>query len=176
MRPCGSLSAPLSGIGGAGLKRAAPLDDSIPAAALNPQVSIRQLCEARDLRLAGRQGDIVDLLDQQPGAFHVDDVLAAIAAGGHARVPPATIYRTLRHLVEAGVVVSVGVRHGKRFYRPATGATVTFVDEDSGRAVEVCDAELRERISALAAQAGLTAAAGGIRIVLGAPRGSAKTA
>ena len=141
---------------------------------MNPQVSIRQLCEARDLRLTGRQGDIVDLLDLQPGAFHVDDVLATIAASGHARVPAATIYRTLRHLVEAGVLVGVGLRNGKRFYRPATGATVTLVDEDSGRTVEVCDAELQERIGALAAQAGFSAPAGGVRIVLGAPQRAVK--
>lgn len=142
---------------------------------MNPQVSIRQLCAARDLRLTGRQGDIVDLLDRQPGAFHVDDVMATIAASGHARIPAATIYRTLRHLVEAGVLVGVGMQNGKRFYRPATGATVTFVDEDSGRAVEICDAELQERIGALAVQAGFSAAADGIRVVLGPARESAKT-
>lgn len=110
----------------------------------------RRFLKKQGLKFTPERALVLDAVLAQGGVFEADDVDGHLRSHGH-RVGKATIYRTLRHLQDAGIIAEVLIGGKQAHYRltfgqPPRGHLVCI---ETGRIVEFDAPELerlRDRI------------------------------
>ncbi len=63
----------------------------------------RRFLKSRDLKYTQERADVLDAIIARDGAFEAEDLLLDLSARGH-DVSKATVYRTIRLLLDAGII------------------------------------------------------------------------
>ena len=119
---------------------------------LQPLCAIfRRFLKRRGLKFTAERAMILDAVLTRNAVFEVDELLFEMHQAGH-RVSKATIYRTLKHLVEAGIIQEVLLDSRQAHYQLIYGRRPMdhLVCMESGRIVEFCDdalVRLRNKIA-----------------------------
>ena len=75
-----------------------------PVESFAPLCSVfRRFLKSRDLKYTQERADILDAIIARDGAFEAEELLLDLRAGGH-DVSKATVYRTIRLLLDAGII------------------------------------------------------------------------
>jgi len=110
----------------------------------------RRFLKRHNLKFTPERAMILDAVLAQEGVFEADELLYQMRQDGH-RVSKATIYRTLKHLMEAGIISEVLIDAKQAHYQLSFGRKPKghLVCVETNRIIEF-DApelqELRERI------------------------------
>ena len=112
----------------------------------------RRFLKKQGLKFTPERALVLDAVLAQKGVFEADAVDGYLRSKGH-RLGKATIYRTLKHLLDAGIIGEVLIGAKQSHYRltfgqPARGHLVCI---ETGRIVEFAAPELeslRDRICA----------------------------
>ncbi len=97
--------------------QAAPADDQmiLPLCAI-----FRRFLKRQGLKFTTERALILDAVLSKPGVFEADELLQEMRAADH-RVSKATIYRTLKHLLEAKIISEVLIDSRQAHYRLSFG-------------------------------------------------------
>lgn len=97
--------------------QAAPADDQmiLPLCAI-----FRRFLKRQGLKFTTERAMILDAVLSKPGVFEADELLQEMRAADH-RVSKATIYRTLKHLLEAKIISEVLIDSRQAHYRLSFG-------------------------------------------------------
>lgn len=103
----------------------------------------RRFLKRQGLKFTTERAQTLDVVLAKDGVFEADELLEEMKAAGH-RVSRATVYRTLKHLLEAGIVREVLLDAGKAHYELAFGQAPKghLVCVETQRIVEFPTAEL----------------------------------
>jgi Fur family ferric uptake transcriptional regulator len=97
--------------------QAAPADDQL----ILPLCAIfRRFLKRQGLKFTTERALILDAVLSKPGVFEADELLQEMRAADH-RVSKATIYRTLKHLLEAKIISEVLIDSRQAHYRLSFG-------------------------------------------------------
>jgi len=110
----------------------------------------RRFLKKRGLKFTTERAVILDTVLSKDSVFEADQLLAEVQQLGH-RVSRATVYRTIKHLVEAGIIQEVLLDSRQSHYQLIYGRKPTdhLVVADSGEMIEFYSPELvaiRDRI------------------------------
>ncbi len=111
----------------------------------------RRFLKKRGLKFTAERATILDAVLAKDGVFEVDQLLFEMHQAGY-RVSKATIYRTIKHLVEAGIIQEVLLDSRQAHYQLIYGRKPMdhLVCMETDRIIEFHDkalARLRERIA-----------------------------
>lgn len=121
------------------------------SAILMPLCSIfRRFLKKRGLKFTSERAQILDAVLAKEGLFEAEQLLFEMRTAGH-RVSKATIYRTLKHLVESGIIREVLLDSKQAHYQMVYGKKPTdhLVNLSTDEVVEIYCPELvalREKI------------------------------
>ncbi|MCX5660436.1 MAG: Fur family transcriptional regulator [Planctomycetota bacterium] len=103
----------------------------------------RRFLKRQDLKFTPERAKILDAVLSKPGVFEADELLFEMRQTGH-RVSKATIYRTLKHLIEAGIITEVLLDAKQAHYQLSFGLETKghLVNVDDHRIVEFTTPEL----------------------------------
>jgi Fur family ferric uptake transcriptional regulator len=139
-------------------------------------MGLEELCVRRGLRLTEHRRIVVEILEAATDHPCVREIHRR-AARDH-RIGVATVYRTLNRLAAAGLVTRHVFRDGQsgskgaRYERVGAATHHHLIDVDTGRVVEVDDAELTRLIEATARSLGYRLVDYRITLFGEAPRGA----
>ena len=124
------------------MSKAAPpsTDDQL----IMPMCAIfRRFLKKQGLKFTTERALILDAVLAKPGVFEADELLQEMRAANH-RVSKATIYRTLKHLLEARIISEVLIDSKQAHYRLSFGKEPMghLVCVETNRIVEFSAAEL----------------------------------
>lgn len=111
----------------------------------------RRFLKKRGLKFTAERASILDAVLSKDSVFEVDQLMFEMHQAGH-RVSKATIYRTIKHLVEAGIIQEVLLDSRQAHYQLIYGRKPMdhLVCVETGDIIEFHDdelAKLRDRIS-----------------------------
>lgn len=103
----------------------------------------RRFLKRQGLKFTPERAKILDVALSKRSVFEADQLLDEMRAAGH-RVSKATIYRTLKHLLEAGIVTEVLIDSKLSHYQLSIGKEPTghLVCMDTNQIIEFSTAEL----------------------------------
>jgi len=103
----------------------------------------RRFLKRQGLKFTTERAQTLDVVLGKDTVFEADNLLDEMKLAGH-RVSRATVYRTLKHLIEAGVIREVLIDSGKAHYELAYGKAPKghLVCVETQRIVEFPTAEL----------------------------------
>ncbi|MEM1108397.1 MAG: transcriptional repressor [Planctomycetota bacterium] len=103
----------------------------------------RRFLKRQGLKFTTERAQTLDVVLGKEHVFEADELLEELKTSGH-RVSRATVYRTLKHLLEAGVIREVLIDSGKAHYELAYGKAPKghLVCVETQRIVEFPTAEL----------------------------------
>ncbi len=115
----------------------------------------RRFLKKQGLKFTGERARILDVVLSKESVFEADELLDEMRRAGH-RVSKATIYRTLKHLLEAGIIAEVLIDSKMAHYRLSFGRKPMghIVCVETNRIVEFDASELTEIAQRLCAQHG----------------------
>jgi Fur family ferric uptake transcriptional regulator len=125
-----------------------PSDTSI----IQPLCAIfRRFLKKRGLKFTAERASILDAVLSKDGVFEVDQLMFEMHQAGH-RVSKATIYRTIKHLVESGIIQEVLLDSRQAHYQLIYGRKPMdhLVCMETGDIIEFHNdelAKLRDRIA-----------------------------
>ena len=123
----------------------------MPAA---PTETFPDLCKSRGIKLTGQRRVIAEVIAgslDHPNANQIH----ALAAIKRPRISLATVYRTLRVLCDAGIVIEHAFQDGRCHYELAGAPHHDhLIDKESGAIVEFCDPEIERLQQAIANRLG----------------------
>lgn len=110
----------------------------------------RRFLKRKGLKFTTERAMILDAVLAKPGVFEADALLSEMRDAGH-RVSKATIYRTLKHLLEANIISEVLIDSRQSHYQLSFGREPKghLVCVETNRIIEFPTAELtalRDRI------------------------------
>lgn len=110
----------------------------------------RRFLKRQGLKFTTERALILDAVLDKPGVFEADELLQEMRAADH-RVSKATIYRTLKHLLEANIITEVLIDSRQAHYRLSFGKEPMghLVCVETNEIIEFSSAELtriRDRI------------------------------
>ena len=121
------------------------------AQVLAPVCSIfRRFLKDQGLRFTTERAMVLDTVLRQESVFEVEELIDEIKAAGH-RVSKATVYRTMKHLTESGILKEVLIDSRSARYQLAYGRKPTdhLVNVDTDEVIGFYSTEmvaLRDRI------------------------------
>jgi Fur family ferric uptake transcriptional regulator len=119
--------------------------DRAPAvAAFVPLCAVfRRFLKSRDLKYTQERADVLDAIIARDGAFEAEELLLDLRARGH-DVSKATVYRTIRLLLDAGIITQSLFDAKQSHYELIYGREPRdfMVCMKTGRRVEFCNNEL----------------------------------
>ncbi len=124
---------------------------------IQPLCSIfRRFLKNRGLKFTTERALILDAVLSKDNVFEVDQLLYEMHGQG-VRVSKATIYRTIKHLVEAGIIQEVLLDSRQAHYQLIYGRQQKdhIINVDTEATLEFHDEELIERIYAICREHGL---------------------
>jgi Fur family ferric uptake transcriptional regulator len=80
----------------------------------------RRFLKRQGLKFTTERAQTLDVVLGKEGVFEAEDLLEEMKAAGH-RVSRATVYRTLKHLLEAGIIREVLIDSNRAHYELAFG-------------------------------------------------------
>ena len=103
----------------------------------------RRFLKRQGLKFTTERAQTLDVVLGKDHVFEADELLEEMKTAGH-RVSRATVYRTLKHLLEAGIIREVLIDSGKAHYELAFGKAPKghLVCVETQRIVEFPTAEL----------------------------------
>ena len=111
-------------------------------------------CRAQGLRLTGQRRVIAQVMVEGDGHPNAEQI-HAIAARQFDRLSLATVYRTLRLLCDAGMVIEHAFPDGRCHFELASRPHHDhLIDEETGAIVEFCDPEIELLQEAIARRLG----------------------
>ena len=118
----------------------------------------RRFLKKRGLKFTGERATILDAVLAKDGVFEVDQLMFEMHQAGY-RVSKATIYRTIKHLVESGIIQEVLLDSRQAHYQLIYGRKPMdhLVCMETGRIIEFHDDELAKIRARIARQHGLKA-------------------
>jgi len=118
----------------------------------DPETLFRDFLRERRLKLTTQRADILAHVQRFHRPFEAEEILLQLREADH-RISKATLYRTLKHLLEAGILKQVHFGGGKQSHYdlvdPARGHD-HLVDIDTGKIIPFSSdlvVKLREEIS-----------------------------
>ncbi len=132
------------------------MPNAVPASVIDQPIHLpmcaifRRFLKKRGLKFTPERAKTLDVVLTKHGVFEADELLFEIRAAGH-RVSKATIYRTLKHLLEAGLITEVLIDSRQSHYRLSINKEPKghLVCLESNRIIEFSSDELtaiRDRI------------------------------
>lgn len=140
------------------MNASAATPDPKPIAIVAPLCSIfRRFLKKHGLKFTAERAMILDSVLSKPGLFEADQLLYEMRNEGH-RVSKATIYRTLKHLVEAGIIREVLIDAKQAHYQMVYGRKPTdhIVNTETNEVIEFHSPELVALRKKICAAHGLT--------------------
>lgn len=118
----------------------------------------RRFLKQHGLKFTTERAVILNAVLAKEGLFEADQLVAEMSGADH-RVSKATVYRTLKHLVEAGIVREVPLDSKQAHYQMIYGrrATDHLVNMANDEVIEFEAPELEELRQKIAAKYGLKA-------------------
>jgi len=103
----------------------------------------RRFLKRQGLKFTNERALILEAVLSKPGVFEADELLQEMRAGDH-RVSKATIYRTLKHLLEAKIISEVLIDSRQAHYRLSFGKEPMghLVCVETNRIIEFSAADL----------------------------------
>ncbi|MEY3027005.1 MAG: Ferric uptake regulation protein, partial [Planctomycetota bacterium] len=137
--PMSSEPAPGSTMPAAG-EHASPIPAFAPLCAV-----FRRFLKSRDLKYTQERADILDAIIARDGAFEAEELLLELRGRGH-DVSKATVYRTIRLLIDAGIITQSLFDAKQSHYELLYGREPRdfMVCMKTGRRIEFRNAELVE--------------------------------
>ncbi|MCC5830529.1 MAG: transcriptional repressor [Phycisphaeraceae bacterium] len=141
------------------------MDSSANASATSPEGFIAPLCsvfrrflKSKGLKFTPERAAVLDVVTSFDGVFEADNLQEGLKASGLA-VGMATVYRTLRHLVDAGILSEVLIDAKQNHYRLSYGQPPVgyLVCIESGQVIEFPAPELLAIRDRICRENGLTA-------------------
>ncbi len=131
---------------------AEPTPDALPAIQMPLCAIFRRFLKRQGLKFTTERALILDAVLEKEGVFEAEQLLDEMRAAKH-RVSKATIYRTLKHLLEAKIITEVLIDSGRAHYRLSYGKETQghLVCVETDKIVEFPVAELeafRDKICA----------------------------
>jgi Fur family transcriptional regulator, ferric uptake regulator len=116
----------------------------------------RRFLKRRGLKFTSERAMILDAVLEKDGLFEADQLLYEMRQAGH-RVSKATIYRALKHLVEAGIVREVFLDSKLAHYQMTYGRKPMdcLVNTETDEVIEFYSPELIELRNRICRQQGL---------------------
>ncbi len=116
----------------------------------------RRFLKNRGLKFTTERAVILDAVLAKDAVFEVDELLFEMHQQGH-RVSKATVYRTIKHLVEAGIIQEVLLDSRQAHYQLVYGREHTdhIVDVDTDQMIEFHSDELIELRNRICREHGL---------------------
>ncbi len=155
------------------------MSDEPTQAAESPNIKVtaplcaifRGFLKRQGLKFTTERAMILDAVLARQSVFEVDELLDEMRDTGH-RVSKATVYRTIKHLVEADIIEEVLLDSRQAHYRLAYGREHTdhLIDVDRDEIIEIHSDELAELRDAICREHGLEAV--GHRLIIYATRPS----
>ncbi len=133
-----------------------PIDAPLPWA---PLCSVfRRFLRSRDLKYTQERADVLEAIIARDGAFEAEELLLDLKSHAHL-VSKATVYRTIRLLLDAGIIQQMLFDSKQSHYQLIYGkaARDSMVCMKSGRHLEFHSAELIALRNRLCAELGWTA-------------------
>ncbi|MEL7240246.1 MAG: Fur family transcriptional regulator, partial [Planctomycetota bacterium] len=117
--------------------------------------TFRLYLRRQKLKFTPERAVVLDAVLRQDGLFDAETIADVLKAQGH-RGSRATVYRTLGHLQEAGLLRQVNFGGGQAFYEALVGQPTHdyLVDIESGEVVSFHSEALNELRDAIAKQLG----------------------
>ncbi|GAB4188678.1 MAG: transcriptional repressor [Phycisphaeraceae bacterium] len=105
----------------------------------------RRFLKRQGLKFTTERAQILDAVLGKSGVFEADELLQEMRAAGH-RVSKATIYRTLKHLMEAKIISEVLIDSRQAHYRLSFGREPMghLVCVETNQIIEFSASELTE--------------------------------
>lgn len=105
----------------------------------------RRFLKKQGLKFTGERARILDVVLSKDSIFEADELLYEMREAGH-RVSKATIYRTLKHLLESGIIAEVLIDSKMSHYRLSFGRKPMghLVCVETNRIIEFDASELTE--------------------------------
>jgi Fur family ferric uptake transcriptional regulator len=115
----------------------------------------RRFLKSRDLKYTQKHADVLDAIIARDGAFEAEELLLDLRARGH-DVSKATVYRTIRLLLDAGIITQSLFDAKQSHYELLYGREPrdVMVCMKSGRRVEFRSKELTELRNRICAELG----------------------
>jgi Fur family ferric uptake transcriptional regulator len=115
----------------------------------------RRFLKSRDLKYTQERADILDAIIARDGAFEAEELLLDLRSRGH-DVSKATVYRTIRLLLDAGIITQSLFDSKQSHYELLYGREPrdVMVCMKSGRRVEFRSKELTELRNRICAELG----------------------
>lgn len=137
----------------------------------------RQHLREKGLKFTPERARVLDAVLKQSGLFEADALLGELAALGY-QASRATVYRTLLHLVESGIIKQVTLDNSRSYYEVVSGRQWRdyLVCRSTGRVVEFSSPELQALCEKLCQQHGFEPVAHQLMIVGISPEGMAAAA
>jgi len=138
-------------------KPAKPTADD-PVASMPPPLCaiFRRFLRKQGLKFTVERAVILDAVLDEKGVFEAD-VIADKVAAAQTRVSRATVYRTLKHLTESGILEEVLLDARQTHYRVGYGADPTgqLAVAETGEIIDFPIDQLRDMVDQLCADHGL---------------------
>lgn len=138
-----------------------PRPGGVPPVGAGPAFAFQAHCSTfrrhlhgKKLKFTPERAAILDAALKRDGLFSADELVAELAGSGASR---ATVYRTLQHLRDAGIVRSVLLEEGQGYFEVAAGRTAHdyVIEVDTGTVIEADAGETRELARKLCSKYGL---------------------
>lgn len=97
---------------------------------------IAQLLERHDVTPTPQRLDVGEVILAKPQHKSADQIIAAVKANG-SRVSKATVYNTLNLFCERGLLRTVDIDPGRKFYDPTTRPHHHFYNVDTGELTDI---------------------------------------
>ena len=122
---------------------------------LEAQARYAEFLKRNKMLLTKERVALVDFIFAQKGHFSADELLFEMQRSGP-RISRATLYRTLSHLVDAGVLSESDFGHGHTHYEIDLGGRphVHLIFQESGEVKEVHSPKLEAALAELARKEG----------------------
>lgn len=123
---------------------------------ITPLCSIfRQFLKRQGLKFTAERAQVLDVVLAKEGVFEAEQLLAEIRSSGY-HVSKATIYRTLKHLLEAGIINEVLIDSRQSHYELSFGRQQKghLVCVRTGKIIEFPLGEIDDQLKSLAAEYG----------------------
>ena len=129
--------------------------DTAPEAILPVCAIFRRFLKTQGLKFTTERAFILDAVLAKEGVFEADELLNEMRAADH-RVSKATIYRTLKHLLEANIISEVLIDSRQAHYRTIFGREPKghLVCLETGKIIEFPVKELEEIADRIARENG----------------------
>src|SRR5262245_25728485 len=117
-----------------------------PATPYEPVCAVfRRYLHAQKLKFTPERAVILDAVLRREGLFEPDHVVATLKEAGH-RASRATVYRTLTHLQDAGILKQVFFDNKQSYYEVIAGGRQNdyLICVETGRVVEFNSEKLRQ--------------------------------